>query len=245
MCNMKAIQFQISGKTAHFKRPDVNTYAYFTYSHIHKMVLLGILGSIVGLKGYSEQGESVYPEFYDKLKFLELAVVPLSSNLGLFSKKIQTFNNSVGYASKEQGNNLIVREQWLENVSWRIYISLDSKVDDELLSHLSEYLCQGKSVFTPYLGKNDHLATIEKVHVVDLELVEGAEELNSLFHYDEVKLDEDSVDYSPSFTFKDQMPIGINEHGMYLYRKIALSNRVVAHSERSIYKCGTDFISFL
>ena len=49
---MKAIKFNLSGKFAHFKKPDVNSYAYFTYSHIHKVALLGILGAILGLKGY-------------------------------------------------------------------------------------------------------------------------------------------------------------------------------------------------
>lgn len=245
MCDMKAIHFKISGPTAHFKRPDVNTYAYFTYSHIHKMALFGILGAVIGLKGYSDQGKNQFPEFYDKLKELEFAIVPISKKVGLFSKKIQTFNNSVGYASKELGNNLIVREQWLEEVCWRIYVNLESNVDKDLLKKISDYLHQGSSVFTPYLGKNDHLATIEDVKNVELIAVENADRLNSLFYYNQVKLDDDSIDYTPSFTLKDEMPIGINEHGMYLHEKIGLTNRFVLHSECPIYKCENDFISFL
>jgi len=245
MCNMKALQFQISGRTAHFKRPDVNTYAYFTYSHIHKVALYGILGAIVGLKGYADQGKAVFPEFYEKLKDLEVAIVPISKKAGLFSKKIQTFNNSVGYASKEQGNNLIVKEQWLEDVCWRIYLSLDSKMDNGTLEKLSDYLLQSSSVFTPYLGKNDHPATIDHVKIVDLVHSTDADTLNSLFYYNQVQLDDGSVDYAPSFTLKDEMPIGINEHGMYLYEKIGLTNRIVLHSERPIYQCDEEFISFL
>lgn len=55
---------------------------------------------------------------------MKIAILPLN-NKGIISKKIQIFNNSVGYASKEQGGNLIVKEQWLENPKWEICILLD------------------------------------------------------------------------------------------------------------------------
>ena len=45
---MKALKFTLSGKTAFFKRPEVNTYYYFTFGNIHKVALLGIFGAILG-----------------------------------------------------------------------------------------------------------------------------------------------------------------------------------------------------
>ena len=59
----KAIKFKLSGKTAFFKKPDVNEYAYFTYNNIHKIALLGMLGAVIGLGGYNQQKENKYPEF--------------------------------------------------------------------------------------------------------------------------------------------------------------------------------------
>lgn len=41
---MDAIKFTLRGNTAFFKKPDVNSYYYFTYGCIHKVALLGILG---------------------------------------------------------------------------------------------------------------------------------------------------------------------------------------------------------
>ena len=132
---MEILKFKLSGKSAFFKKPEVNTYCYFTYGNIHRVALLGILGAILGYKGYSQMQdilsnkkkkgklESSYPEFYEKLKDLKIAILPLN-NKGIISKKIQIFNNSVGYASKEQGGNLIVKEQWLENPKWEICILL-------------------------------------------------------------------------------------------------------------------------
>lgn len=66
---MRALKFTLSGKNAFFKKPEVNAYFYFTYGQIHRVALLGILGAIVGYKGYGCTG--TYPEFYEKLKDLK------------------------------------------------------------------------------------------------------------------------------------------------------------------------------
>lgn len=87
-------------------------------------------------------------------------------NTGYFSKKIQTFNNSVGYASFEQGGNLIVREQWLENPKWQIMI-LENETEE--YKKIKEYLLNKKAVYIPYLGKNDHFANIDKVQEITLD----------------------------------------------------------------------------
>ena len=81
---MEALTFKLSGKTACFRKPDVNEFAYFTYHHIHKIALMGVLGSIVGLGGYAQQGECEYPEFYEKL-------IPTKSALRRASASITAF----------------------------------------------------------------------------------------------------------------------------------------------------------
>ena len=80
----------LSGKFTHFKKPDVNSHTYFTYSHIHKVALLGLKG----YESYSkEKGvfRGDYPEFYERLKDLQLSIIPQKP---YFFKKIVTFNNS-------------------------------------------------------------------------------------------------------------------------------------------------------
>ena len=83
---MEILKFKLSGKSAFFKKPEVNTYCYFTYGNIHRVALLGILGAILGYKGYSQMQdilsnkkkkgklEPSYPEFYEKLKDLKIAI---------------------------------------------------------------------------------------------------------------------------------------------------------------------------
>lgn len=195
---MKAISFKLSGKTACFRKPDVNVYAYFTYNNIHKPALLGLLGATIGLGGYTKLFDNNrdlkkgalgyddgYPEFYEKLQNLKVSITPLAPN-GYFSKKIQTFNNSVGYASFEQGGNLVVREQWLENPAWQIMILDDNS---EMFQKISDYLLNGKAVFIPYLGKNDHFAKIEpKSEPITLSDING-NFIDSLFIKNFEKLD--------------------------------------------------------
>ena len=51
---MDILRFTLSGKQAFFKKPEVNSYYYFTYGNIHKVALLGIFGAILGYGGYTQ-----------------------------------------------------------------------------------------------------------------------------------------------------------------------------------------------
>lgn len=236
---MKILKFTLSGRTAFFKKPDVNTYLYFTYGNIHKVALLGIFGAILGYSGYNtmklkeelnkskkkNNEKKIFPEFYEKLKDIKLSIVP-RANKGFIPKKIQSFNNSVGYASKELGGNLIVKEQWLENPSWDIYVLMDN----EEIEKLAKYILNNKSIYSPYLGKNDHNADI-----IDSEIIDGIEitdtnsinSISCLFKKNDFNIsvfdDEDEEDYDDEvdykkeeekddlFKYEEKLPIALNK----------------------------------
>ncbi len=168
---MEILRFNLSGKNAFFKKPEVNTFCYFTYGNIHKVALLGMFGAILGYGGYTqmkgferEKKQSklteALPEFYERLKDLQISILPKYKK-GYIAKKFQTFNNSVGYASKEQGGNLIVKEQWLENPEWEICLLVNSEEAEKL----KEAICKRICIYYPYLGKNDHPANITNIVV--------------------------------------------------------------------------------
>ena len=176
---MEALKFTLSGNGAFFKDNVINT-VYLTYGNIHRVALLGMFGAILGYGGYSKQNDMLkkknkkmpdYPEFYEKLKDIKISIVSNGKN-GCFNKKLQTFNNSVGYASKEEGGNLIVKQFWLENPSWDIYILLDC---DEA-KKIAEYIKNKKAIYLPYLGSNDHLANIMDVEIINIEEKIGSED---------------------------------------------------------------------
>ena len=230
---MEVLKFTLKGKTAFFKKPDVNTYLYYTYGNIHKCAILGILGSILGYSGYNAEKlkseitkskKVSLPEYYRKLKDLKISIVPLSKD-GFISKKIQSFNNSVGYASKETGGNLIVKEQWLENPAWTIYILLDSNESKTL----ADFILNSKSVFNPYLGKNDHTADIADAEIIkDVNTVDSCSKIDSLAFKKDFEIifdDEAEEDY---FKYEEYLPLKLNEEtSLYILEKFLYTNMEV------------------
>lgn len=254
---MEILKFKLSGKSAFFKKPEVNTYCYFTYGNIHRVALLGILGAILGYKGYSQMQdilsnkkkkgklESSYPEFYEKLKNLKIAILPLNTK-GIISKKIQIFNNSVGYASKEQGGNLIVKEQWLENPKWEICILLDCEEAKKIKEAIQNHKCE----FYPYLGTNDHFADIEYLGVEEAKTIEDEMYRIDSFVFnsdvDILNLEEEELNDWKSqgkptskgnFKYEEALPYTINEitNNYKFQRFVYTGNLIELNNDRKVY----------
>lgn len=253
---MKILKFTLSGETAFFKKPDVNTYVYFTYGNIHKVALLGMFGAILGYGGYNQMKfldkKAIFPEFYYKLHDVEVAIVP-NNPKGFISKKVQVFNNSVGYASKEQGGNLIVKEQWLENPSWDIYVLVDNEESEKI----SEYILSHKAIYQPYLGKNDHFANIKDAELIEennIEKIINIREINSLFPKKlfEFQIQENDFDYCSDediediFKYEEQLPIGLDENtNMYILESLIYTNmKVINNNNITVYKVENKNIVF-
>ncbi len=252
---MRAISFNLGGKTACFRKPDVNEYAYFTYNNIHKPALLGLLGAIVGYGGYTKLHDSNrglkkdsleysngYMEYYERLKSLKISIAPLAKN-GYFSKKIQTFNNSVGYASFEAGGNLVVREQWLENPLWQIMIIDD---ESEEFAKIEEYLLGKKSVFVPYLGKNDHPATISEVSKIEMSDPDGSF-VDSLFikNFDSLE-DSYQKEGELAYLFMEMSPYSLQEeYHFYEYKQMIFTNYELEALPRDTYGYDGKNYSFI
>lgn len=233
---MRFVKFTLKGEHAFFKKPDVNSYIYFTYNQIHKVALLGMFGAILGYQGYESQKGKSYPEFYEKLKDLKLAIIP-KSKYGIFPKKIQVFNNSVGYASFEQGGNLIVKEQWIENPEWDIYFA----VIDEVSEQLADFILKRKCIYIPYLGKNDHPADI--LNPISLEGVQIREEgitIHSLMPKNNIELESDCEEEEMEellFRYEEELPIGLKENvNTYQLTKLIYTNQPIKESISPIYE---------
>lgn len=250
---MQALKFKLSGKTAIFKRPDVNDPCLFTYSHIHKPALLGILGAICGFGGYNQQKKHNdkclaekrkedmldYPEFYEKLKDIKVSIIPKEP---VFAMKKQQFNNSVGYANVD--GNLIVTEQWLENPSWEIFILLDGS---DVTETLKNRFLSKEFVYIPYLGKNDHFANITDVEVVDLQKIQDCKRVHSMLLTKYVeKAEESDEDDDEPFKYQERLPIALDkEDNLYELEKFVFTNMdVVLNNFEQIYSCANRNIAF-
>lgn len=216
---MDGCRFKLSGKTAFFKNPEVNTYLYYSYGHIPRVTLLGLLGAILGYKGYNEEEREGHPEFYKKLDLLPISIVPNTED-GIYPRKLQTFNNSTGLASNEAGGNLIVKQVWLEDVSWDIYFKLENQTALELANRLKNH----KATYIPYLGTNDHMATISDVK--EISLIKGTtfSVLDSLFLKEDfiTQIDVDT------FRYEEYLPFALEENTeRYKTKKFVYTNELI------------------
>ena len=236
-----ALRFTLSGKSAFFKKPDVNEKIYFTYNNIHRIALLGILGAVIGLDGYKNYklfNEAVpeYPEYYQRLNPLKISIVP-NAPRGYFAKKIQYFNNSTGFASQEEGGNLMVREQWLDTPSWTIYL-MQGDTEDVTWEKLCHYLLQGKCVYYPYLGKNDFPAKISECAKVELHKGDFSH-VDSLFYGDMDQIGDYCFSDELPYIFREMSPFSmVKDYNFYQFKRSVFTNYELKSTE------GLNLLSF-
>ena len=256
---METIKFDLMSSMAIIRKPDSNE-TYYTYNFPHKIMLLGLLGAIIGLNGYNYnlfqknlgRKANGNPEFYEKLKEFKIGIVP---NLGKdnFSRKIQVFNNSVGYASDETGNNLIVKEQWLEKPSWTIYI-LENETKE--YQKIKDYLINQKCEYIPYIGKNDHFADIKNVSIEKAEQInDKIVKIDSLYNQTIASIKDnlleeilgfETVDNKKYFLYRELLPISLNEKiGYDKYEEFVYTNQELYIKENlNIYKVNSKHIFY-
>jgi CRISPR-associated protein Cas5h len=150
----KVISFDLYADMGFLKKPDINDKISLTYNMLHKPCVLGILGAICGLEGFTKNNK--LPEYYEKLEQIPVGIKPIGDGCenGNFSKTVTTYTNTIGFANA--GENLIVSEQTLIKPAYRIFLLLETNKEYEKI--LYERIQNQQAEFIPYLGKNDYSA---------------------------------------------------------------------------------------
>lgn len=253
----ETVKFDLTANMAIIKKPESNE-TYYTYHFPHKIMLLGILGAIIGLNGYNyyalkkELGEKVneLPEFYSKLEKLKIGIIPKMEGKN-FKHKIQTFNNSIGYASKEEGNNLVIKEQWLEKPYWEVYILQDNS---EEYNKIKEYLLNQKCEYIPYIGKNDHFADIKNIEIKNANLIQNSAYIDSIFTKEILEEHIESFEELFAFDFdvlnqyeyKEILPTKLNEKiGYTKFKPFLFTNKKLeVKNQVNLYQVGDKIIYY-
>jgi CRISPR-associated protein Cas5h len=221
----RLISVDLKATFGFLKKPDINEGIYLPYNLLHNPGFLGILGAIAGLTGYQQQGE--LPEYYQRLRSLKIALRPLRAEKGLFEKTALTFNNSVGYASHEEGGNLLVTEQILVRPQFRCYLHLEP--ERELHQHLRSRLQNHEAEFVPYLGKNEHSLWWENFKEYELQpfIFDRDFSINSIFMKGKEIIKDIAVRRTagpffmthgePQFASFEELPVGFDER-LFQYR---------------------------
>ncbi len=186
------------------------------------------------------------PDYYTKFQGTFIGIRPIER----FTKKTNVkYNNYHGYGSNEAGGMWNIQEQILINPSWEIYVEYDE--NNQAVKDLYENLKNQKSVFTPYLGKNEFRAEL-KFHQ-DLDKYEniqyGKIKTSTLIpHYNDECVDkrtkivsagslfgEDRLvhDRENNFLMLENLPISLEKSGHYKFSRIALTNYRYDYSQES------------
>lgn len=244
----KVIKFRLSGKSAIFTIPDINKEEYhFTYNHIHKVTLLGILGAIIGLEGYNLQyiNKSEYPEFYRVLKDIKVSIIPSKPT---FKIKEQVFTNTTGFGNKD--GNEIIREKWLEEVEWNIYL-MQGKIEENIWNKVYDYILNGQQIYSIYLGRRGHLAKIDDVEKImeneiqEVEYADDIDNINSLFYY-EILDEYDEPSDEDGYWLRESMPIGLDkETNLYINKTYVFTNyELEINNTNNLYKHNNNILYF-
>lgn len=247
----EAFCFNIAGDFAFFKKNDANDAVLISYNFIHKPAVLGIMGAILGLKGYPDQSN----EFYEKLKNFKIAIVPKYTKP--LTKFVVVFNDSSGLSSKEQGGILQIREQVLfgrdEPIRYEIVVPLRtefSQSEVQIWEELRQRISKKESVYPLYFGKNEFPAYIESFSEVYLKkaCTNKSYRLKGLAMESRIKIktedsEEDSKFFSNSeqrITIYEQLPIRLNESWLYEKETFVLTENLVEINSQEDFRVTDD-----
>jgi|APTNR8051073442_1049403.scaffolds.fasta_scaffold00675_16 CRISPR-associated protein Cas5h len=232
------ISVKIRSPLGFLKKTDMNEGLYLTYNTLHKPALLGILGAIAGLGGFYQsyiEDPKQLPEYYQKLNCIGTGIRPVTGgSSAVFKKSYLQYNNSTGFASHEEGGNLIVKEQILINPAYIVYLKLDRSINEQNLAY--ESLKNNEAVYIPYLGKNEFQIwwdDFREYKFSEFHPVENEQyEIETSFikqkgvRVDGVKLDDffSFLKSNPVFNF-ERLPSGYDEQRMvYAFSDFVLTN---------------------
>lgn len=243
----KLVSFELKSDFGFLRKPDNNDGLMLSYNMLHKPALLGILGAIIGLKGYGHDRDDgtlfkrgMLPDYYEKLKHLLVGIAPLEAyhDKGNFIKTSLKYNNGTGFASEEAGGIWNITESMLIRPAYRCFVLLN--LENLIEKQLHENLLRGYAEFLPYLGKNEFSAWWEKFqeHPFENDVKTPTIEMGTLFLKDgQIMKDKKQ---KPKITFKsdkierfmyfERLPIGFDEKLMqynlaeFVFTSFSLSN---------------------
>lgn len=234
---MKCLKFELSGKYAFFKNPEYNLNGYeFSFEHIHKPAILGIIGAILGINGKLNIKKNNTLEYYEILKNILISIEP-SKNI--FDHFQYDFINSTGYANK--GQSQLLKRMCLSNPSWTIYV-LVSTLDKNIYHSLCELFTKRQSKYPIYLGDCSFKAKISKFSEITLTNIKKNETeilFSSLFRK--------NITTSLLDKFNLYMPVSLKNLSFnYNYEWLCISNeKVNIQNNNNIFKYKNKIIYFL
>lgn len=189
---MKVLSFFMQGRFAHFCAPYTNVYR-LTQPCPTKTAIIGFIGSILGI----EKDELI---LYQKIQ----CGVEICSEYRTISMPYLTRQGFPGSAENKKSSRTSV--EVIVNPKYRVYIT----GDDDLLIKIYDLMHKKNTVFTPYLGLAQFIAStnFDVSEVAECELTEGEHlEVNGAF----IRQVHGELDFAKINTFSKESKLRITE----------------------------------
>jgi len=156
------IKFQIKGEFAFFKN-KINIRENYSYHSIHKPAILGILGAILGMDGFSDFKKNKTIQYIDELSDkIKVSIIKKMDTLFVKSK----INDSTMLQITSDREKVIQQtEYFLDNPLFEIYLDIS---DNELFDNIYDKLFDNNFVFEPVLGKSYLHCSISNVEKIEI-----------------------------------------------------------------------------
>jgi len=214
---MKLLKFRLYGSFAHFNQPASNLFKN-TYSIIPKPHLLGILGAIVGLKGYINK--DTVPEYYERLNDIKIYINPKNKTDRKFVVTYNSLNSFLYNRKDEPFPNMTIKEQVLMDPDYEIGLVLNE--ENELHKKIIENIKNNKSVFNVYFGKNEFPANIEYISLEGLtNNSQTSVNCQSIFPFELLSNGINKTNFK-----LEMIPSGFDENFKYIYCLMAVPETI-------------------
>lgn len=251
---MKSLKFTVSGEYAFFTNPESSKGTVFSFEHIHKPVVLGLLGAILGFDGRGQlKKHNGKLEYYEKLKNIKMSIIP---NKPIFNSHLEDTNNCTGFANCKEvdkiktGENNGEHKKILNDVGWTILLDKSSFEDTDLYDKLLNMLKLGLSTYPVSLGHKRYFASFSNIEEIKLNNVEIEDvyKLDSLYERSVIKEEDDNCydDDERAYHLNMYFPMRVNELTLYEYEWVTFSNLLLQVNDTSyIREYGDKYYYFM
>lgn len=177
----ECLSFTVSGPWGHFRRIDTTT-EKLTYRVMPRTTVAGLIAAVLG-----KPRDSYYDTFSREAS--AIAITPQSDlqTMSVPMLTLPTEEGDIKTADGVTGKTVVDPEQiseerkrrtfeYIVDPAYRIDLVLN---DEQTFGRVSEMLVDGRSVYTPYLGKSECLARIENVRTTTIESAGDVEWVDS------------------------------------------------------------------
>lgn len=134
-----------------------------SYPSLTPTFIKGMLGSILGLEGFKDFNKNNCVQYLEDLKHLNIGIE--LNNYKIVQSPIKFADATLLNITNVKNRPTLIGYSCLNNIDYTVYIILDTNKEIDL--QLKDFLIEGKSVYPPYLGKNEFSCSFSDIKVFD------------------------------------------------------------------------------